>query len=78
MLALQSKLRATLGAVIRVEPYLSTHSLISIYHFLVISHIRYCTINWNHGNSTVLNQLQSICDKFIVETFDTLCRFILF
>ena len=22
-------------------------------------------INWNHGNSTILNQLQGICNKFI-------------
>ena len=65
MLALKSKLHATLGAVIRVKPYLSKHSLISIYHSLVISRIRYCIINWNHGNWTNLNQLQGICNKFI-------------
>ena len=65
MLALKSKLRATLGAVIRVKPYLSKHSLISTYHSLVVSRIRYCIINWNHGNSTILNQLQGICNKFI-------------
>ena len=65
MLALKSKLRATLGAVIRVKPYLNKHSLLSIYHSLIISRIRYCIINWNHGNSTILHQLQSICNKFI-------------
>ena len=67
MLALKSKLRATLGAVIRVKPYLSKHSLLSIYHSLVISRrpIRYCIINWNYGNSTILHQLQGICNKFI-------------
>ena len=63
MLALKSKLRATLGA--GIKPYLSKHSLTSIYHSLVISRIRYCTIYWNQGNSTVLNRLQSICNKFI-------------
>ena len=57
MLALKSKLRATFGSVIRVKPYLSKHSLISIYDSLVISRIRYCIINWNHSNWTVLNQL---------------------
>ena len=65
MLALKSKLRATLDAVIRVQPYLSKHSLISIYHSLVISRIQYCIINWNHGNATILNQLHGICNKFI-------------
>ena len=65
MLALKSKLRATLGAEIRVKPYLNKHSLLSIYHSLVISRIGYCIINWNHGNSTILNQLQGICNKFI-------------
>ena len=42
MLALKSKLRATLGAVIRVKPYLNKHSLLSIYHSLIISRNRYC------------------------------------
>ena len=65
MLALKSKLRATLGAVIRVKPYLNKHFLLSIYHSLVISRIRYCIINWNHGNSTILYQLQGICNEFI-------------
>ena len=37
MLALKSKLRATLGAVIRVKPYLNEHSSLSIYHSLVMS-----------------------------------------
>ena len=49
MLALKSKLRASLGAVIRVKPYLNKHSLLSIYHSLVISRICYCIINWNHA-----------------------------
>ena len=70
MLALMSKLRATLGAVIRVKPYLNKHSLLSIHHSLVISRIRYCIINWNHSNSTILNQLQGICDKFIRLTLE--------
>ena len=65
MLALKSKLRATLGAVVRVKLYHSKHSLLSNYHSLVISRIRYCIINWNHGNSTILNQHQGICNKFI-------------
>ena len=65
MPALKSKVRATLGAVIRVKPYLSKHSLLSMFHSLVISRIRYCIINWNHGNSTILNQLQGISNKFI-------------
>ena len=55
MLALKSKLCATLGAVIRVKPYLSKHSLSLIYHSLAKCRIRYCIINWNHGNSTILN-----------------------
>ena len=62
---LKSKLRAALGAVIRVQPYLSKHSLISIYHSLVISRMRYCIMSWNNGKSTILNQLQGICNKFV-------------
>ena len=74
MLALKSKLRATLGVVIQVQPYLSKHSLISIYHSLVVSRIRYCITSWNHGNLIVLNRLQGICSKFIRLTLRLKCN----
>ena len=60
--------------MIRVQPYLSKHSLISIYHSLIISRIRYCIINWNHDNSTILNQLQGICNEFIRLTLRLNCN----
>ena len=41
MLSLKNKLRATLGAVIRVKPFLNKNALLVIYHSLLLSHIIY-------------------------------------
>ena len=64
MLSLQSKLRATLGAVIRVKTFLNKNALLVIYRSLMLSHIRYCITNWFHGNLVIVSQLQNICNKF--------------
>ena len=65
MLYLKGKIRATLSVVIRTKPFLNKNALLVIYHSLLMSHIRYCITNWFHGNLTIVNQLQSICNKFI-------------
>ena len=65
MLMLKSKLRATLGAVMRVKPCLNKSALLVIYHSLFASHVRYCIINWFFGNAIISSQLQNICNKFI-------------
>ena len=67
MLSLKNKLRATLGAVIRVKPFLNKNALLVIYHSL--SHIRCCITNWFHGNLAIVSQLQNICNKFIRLSF---------
>ena len=65
MLMLKSKLRATLGAVMRVKPCLNKSALLVIYHSLFASYVRYCIINWCFGNTITSSQLQNICKKFI-------------
>ena len=69
MLSLKNKLRATLGAVIRVKPFLNKNALLVIYHSLMLSHIRCWITNWFHGNLAIVNQLQNICNKFIRLSF---------
>ena len=65
MLMFKSKLRATLGAVMRVKPCLNKSALLVIYHSLFASHVRYCIINCFFGNAIIGSQLQNICNKFI-------------
>ena len=70
MLSSKNKLRATLGAVIRVKPFLNKNALLVIYHSLLLrQHIRYCITNWFHGNLAIVSQLQNICYKFIRLSF---------
>ena len=70
MLMLKSKLRATLGAVMRVKPCLNKSALLMIYHSLFASHVRYCIINWFFGNAIISSQLQNICNKSIRMSFN--------
>ena len=42
---IKKKMRATLGAVMRIRVYLSSKAMLCLYHSLLLSHVRYCTTN---------------------------------
>ena len=56
---------ATLGAVMRIRSHLSSKAMLSLYHSLLLSQVRYCIRNWCFGKETRIHQLQRICNKFI-------------
>jgi len=62
---LTKKIRSSLGCVIRVKPYLTTEAMLTLYHSLILSHLRYCITSWCFGNTQTINQLQRMCNKFI-------------
>ena len=66
---IKQKMRAALCAVMRVRSYLSSKAMLSLYHSLVINHVRYCITNWCFGNESKI-QLQRICNKFIRLVFN--------
>ena len=49
---IKQKMRAALCAVMRVRSYVSSKAMISLYHSLLISHVRYCITNWCFGNDS--------------------------
>ena len=49
----------------RVKLSLTHEALITLFHSLILSHIRYCITTWCYGHSVLLNKLQRICNKFI-------------
>ena len=49
----------------RVKPFLTQEVLLTLFHLLILSHIRYCITTWYYGHSVLLNKLQKICNKFI-------------
>ena len=65
MAMLISKLKSSLYAVIRVKPFLTQEALLTLFHSLILSHIRYCITTWCYGHSVLFNKLQKICNKFI-------------
>ena len=73
IIVLKTKRKSVLGAVLRVKLYLNKDTLLTLYHSLLISHIRYCITNWRFENKTVINQLQCICDKFVRMIFKLPC-----
>ena len=70
MNVLKTKLRSVLEAVLRLKPFLNKDTMLTLYHSLLMSNIRYCIINWCFGNETISNQLQCICNKFIRMIFN--------
>ena len=62
---IKQKMRAALGAVMRIRSYLSSKVILSLYHLLLLSHVRYCISNWCFGYETRILQLQRICNEFI-------------
>ena len=48
----------------RVKPFLTQEALLTLFHSLILSYIRYCITTWCYGHSEVLNKLQKICNKF--------------
>ena len=49
----------------RVKPFLTQEALLTLFHSLILSHIRYCITTWCYGRSVLLNKLQKLCNKFI-------------
>ena len=65
MKQLISKLRSTIGVVKRIRSYLNQHSLLTIYHSLFMSQIKYCIANWCFGCKTELNKIENLNTNFI-------------
>ena len=65
MTMLIGKLKSSLYSVMRIKPFLSTETLLTLFHSLILSHIRYCITTWCYGNSVLVKKLQKICNKFL-------------
>ena len=65
MIALLKKLRSYYEVIFKLRYDLNTENLIQVYHSLIESHLRYGIIVWNHGNKTIIDKIQHICNKFI-------------
>ena len=64
-----SKTRSSLSAITKIANYLNTSCLISLYHSLIESHIRYCASAYVHRQSSILKKIQSVCNRFIRRVF---------
>ena len=59
------KLRVCLGVIYRARDHLNTQCLLSIFHFLALSHINYCISTWCTSNAILVSSLQSLCKKIL-------------
>ena len=62
MLALLKKLRRNISIMYKLTFYLNKTN---VYYSLIVSHLRYGITVWNHGNQTIVQKLQRICNEFI-------------
>ena len=65
MLELHSKIQRNLGIVRKTARFLNRHSLIQLYHSLIMSHIRKGIIVWYHGNVALKKKIQACANKFL-------------
>ena len=63
MLAILEKVRTSAPIIYKQQCYLNKTNLFSVYHALVSGHVRYCIATWNHGNRTIVQKVQHICNR---------------
>ena len=61
ILALLQKVWRGIGTLFKLRSYLNTNNLKNIFHFLVVSHLRYFVTSWNHGNKILVQNLENLC-----------------
>ena len=71
MIAVKKKLRESIGACRKIRSQLGESPMLSLYHSLVESHVRYGIMSWCHGNTTIKNSIQRSCDNFLKMIFST-------
>jgi len=74
MFAISKKVRINAAITYKLRYYLNKVNLVKVYHALITSHLHYCITVWNHGNETIANKIQSLCNnlmKHITKTYNT-------
>ena len=62
---LNKRLRQIYCITLRIRPYLNKNALLSLYHSLFMTHVRYCIPNWCFGNETLIAKLEKLSHKFV-------------
>ena len=60
-----SKIQRNLGIVRRIALFLDRHSLLQLYHSLILSHIRYGLIVWHCSHISLRKKIQACANKFL-------------
>ena len=71
ILNLTKKLKQIYCVTLRIRPYLNRNTLLTLYHSLFMSHIRYCITNWCFGNETLIAKIQHLSNKFLKIIFNS-------
>ena len=65
MLHVKRKLQQSYYVCKKIKHLVNSQILISLFHAMLLSHIRYCIATWCFGNRTIVKELQIICNRFI-------------
>ena len=65
MTEILSKIQRNLAIVRKIACFLDRHSLLQLYHSLIMSHIRYGITVWHHGHVALRKKIQACANKFL-------------
>ena len=65
MLDILAKIQRNLSIVRRISRFLDRHSLLQLYHSLILSHVRNNIVVWYHSHAAVRKKIQACANKFL-------------
>ena len=75
---LSKKTYSAIGAIKRIRPYMSEHTVLQIYQALILPHFDYCSSIWGDCNLTLTDKLQNRAARAIARSnYDTSTSFLL-
>ena len=79
--ALSKKISSAIGALKRVRPFISEHTVLQIYQALILPHFDYCSSVWGDCNLTFSDKLQKLQNRaaraITRSSYDTSVSFLL-
>ena len=54
MYAIKKKMGAAFETVMRIRSFLNRKAMLTLYHSSLLSHVRYCVVNWCFENETMV------------------------
>ena len=68
MISLKSKLRRNTGVCRKIKNQVGPGAMLNLYHSMIAGHVRRDIATWCHGNTSLKNTIENICQRFLKMT----------